>query len=100
MTVPRNVPSRFRPPRETHFIRKLRELMELSSGYESDPTGYLVHTRKIRKHIALECTDGDHLDDFVRFSVQRDPDKYAGSFKEIRAFLGKRVEQFREEFGI
>lgn len=73
------LPSRFRPPRETQFIQRLRNLMDESDGVMGPQL--MGRLAKVRQHLAV-ATDED-LNDVVRLSVQSTPEKYTGTFAEI-----------------
>lgn len=93
MSEKRDPTSRYRPPHETPFIKKMRNLLDASEIIEN--ADLMGHLAKIRSHLA-SATD-ENLSDLVRLSVQMTPEKYTGTFKDILAEFKKRRQSCRSE---
>ena len=92
----RDPPSRFRPPRDTPFVRALVRLLD-DTPDERMPKQFIRHMVEIRRHIA-RATDDD-LPDLVRLSVQRQLNVTSdASFDELLQLMRERRDAYRHEF--
>ena len=93
MSEERDPSSRYRPPHETPFIQKMRNLLDASETLGS--ADLMVHLARVRSHLA-SATDED-LSNLVRLSVQMTPKKYTGTFQDILTEFKRRRQSCRSE---